>query len=549
MRKRIPNIMFQMLLRGCNTVGYKNYPDNIVTAFVEESARAGIDVFRIFDSLNWLEATKLPTEEVLKNGKIAEVCICYTGDILNPKKTKYDLDYYVKKAREVEAMGAHILCIKDMSGLLKPQAAYELFKALKEEVKIPIHFHTHDTSGNAIASVLEASKAGVDIADAALNAMGGLTSQPGLNSIVAALQNTERDTELDAEALQLLSDYWEDVRKVYAEFESGMITPTAEVYESEIPGGQYTNFKKQAESFGFGGQFKELLEKYEEANEIFGDIVKVTPSSKSVGDMALFMMQNDITKENIYEKAEVLAFPDSVVDYYKGMIGQPEGGFDERLQKLVLKGQEPITVRPGELLEDVDFDEIRKDYLERYGRELNMRSVLSAALYPKVYDEYMAFLRDYGDYIQMESHAFFNGLAVGEETEVEVAKGIRCIVKLIHIGKEIDQDGNREFIYEINGFRRNVYVKDEKSKPTAMQQSTRLADVNNKNQVSPPINGTMIRINVEIGEEVKKNQPLAVVEAMKMETEILAPHDSKISHIYVSQGDTVEKGQLIMELE
>ncbi|NMC55641.1 MAG: pyruvate carboxylase [Eubacteriaceae bacterium] len=549
LRKRIPNIMFQMLLRGCNTVGYKNYPDNVVVAFVEESAKAGIDVYRIFDSLNWLEALKLPTEEVLKNNKVAEVCLCYTGDILDKSKKKYDLDYYIKKAKEIQGMGAHILGIKDMSGLCRPQAAYELVKALKEEIDIPIHFHTHDTAGNAVASVLNAARAGVDIADMALNAMSGLTSQPALNSIVAALKNTEKDTELDEFGMQLLSDYWENVRPVYYEAESGLRTPTAEIYRYEVPGGQFSNLKQQAESFGLGHRFRDLLEKYKDANELFGDIVKVTPSSKSVGDMALFMMQNDLTVENIYEKGKNLAFPDSVVDFFKGMLGQPEGGFDEELQKIVLKGQEPLTVRPGTLLEAVDFDEIRRDYLQRYGKELNMRSVLSAALYPKVYDEYMKFLNDYGDYVQMESHVFFNSLKVGEETEVEIAKGVRCMIKLVHIGTKVGEDGYRKFIFEINGFRRDIYVKDENSIPAVFKTTVKMADAGNANHISPPIKGTVMAIHVSAGEKVKKNQPLAVVEAMKMETEITSPKDGTISNILIAQGDGVEKGQLIMELE
>lgn len=549
LRKRIPNILFQMLLRGTNTVGYKNYPDNVVVEFVRVSAQAGIDVFRIFDSLNWLEAVKLPCEEVLKNNKIAEVALCYTGDILDKSKTKYDLEYYVKKAKEIEAMGAHILCIKDMSGLVRPAAAHLLFKTLKEEVNIPVHFHTHDTAGNAVASVLSAASAGVDIADMALNTMSGLTSQPALNSIVAALKHTERDTELDEFGLQLLSDYWENVRPVYHEAESGMITPTAEIYRYEVPGGQYSNLKQQAESFGLGHRFRDLLEAYKDANELFGDIVKVTPSSKSVGDMAIFMIQNELTIENIYEKGKNLAFPDSVVDFFMGMLGQPEGGFNTRLQEIVLKGQEPLTVRPGELLEDVDFDAIRKDYKERYGKDMNDKSVLSAALYPKVYDDYMKFLQEYGDYVQMDSHVFFNSLKLGEETEVELEKGVRCMIKLVHIGSNVGEDGYRHFVYEINGFRRDIYVKDEHSLPAVYQKTVRMAEEENEKHISPPINGTVMAIHVSVGEEVKKNQPLMIVEAMKMETEITSPIDSVIAAIHVSQGDGVEKGQLMIELE
>lgn len=334
LRKKIPNILFQMLLRGANAVGYRNYPDNIIREFVREAAERGIDVFRIFDSLNWLKGMEVAIDEVLKAGKVAEACICYTGDILDKSKTKYTLDYYIKTAKEIEKTGVHILGIKDMSSLLKPQAAYELVKALKSEINIPIHLHTHDTSGNGIATVLMAAHAGVDIVDTAFNSMAGLTSQPALNSVVAALEHTQSSTGLNVDDLQIISDYWETIRPIYSQFESGLKSGTAEIYKYEIPGGQYSNLKPQVESFGLGHRFDDVKEMFKTVNEMLGDIVKVTPTSKAIGDMAIFMVQNDLSPENIYDKAVDMGFPDSVVSYFQGMMGQPMGGFPERLQNL-----------------------------------------------------------------------------------------------------------------------------------------------------------------------------------------------------------------------
>ena len=355
LRKKIPNIMFQMLIRGANAVGYKNYPDNVIREFVKQAAKGGIDVFRIFDSLNWIEGMEVALDEALNQGKLAEACICYTGDILDDKKEKYNLNYYISMARKLEKRGAHILGIKDMSGLLKPMAAHRLISVLKQEIGIPIHLHTHDTSGNGVATVLMAAQAGVDIADAAINSMSGLTSQPALNSIVAALDNSARETGLRVDELQKISEYWEDVRPVYKSFESDLRTSTAEIYRLEIPGGQYSNLKPQVESFGLGHKFEEVKDMYKSVNEMLGDIVKVTPSSKMVGDMAIFMVQNGLTPENILEKGKGIDFPDSVVSYFEGMMGQPEGGFPKELQKLVLKDKKPISCRPGELLPPEDL--------------------------------------------------------------------------------------------------------------------------------------------------------------------------------------------------
>lgn len=548
LRKRVPNILFQMLLRGANAVGYKNYPDNVIRAFVQEAAKSGIDIFRIFDSLNWMDGMKISIEEVLKTDKIAEVSICYTGDILDTSKTKYNLDYYIRMAHEIEKTGAHILAIKDMSGLLKPGAAHKLVKALKEEVSMPIHLHTHDTTGNGVATVLFGQMAGADIADAALNGISGLTSQPALNSIVAALKNTPRDTGLNEDELQILSDYWGTTRQVYSKFESELKSGSTEIYKLEIPGGQYSNLRAQVESFGLGHKFREVKEKYMEANLMLGDIVKVTPSSKTVGDLAIFMVQNDLTVDNIKIKGKDLSYPDSVVDFYKGMIGQPEGGFDPELQKIVLKGIEPITVRPGMLLPDEDFEALRKEFKDEFGCELSDREVLSVALYPKVMKEYVEFLQEYGDFMRMESHAFFYGLKVGEVVDVEVSKGKRFIIKLVNIGMPNDE-GMCSVMFEVDGFRREIYVEDKRSLSAKQKVTMLKADPKNKNQIGSGIPGTVLKVLVNEGDEVTKNQALVIVEAMKMETEMVASEDGKVKRIYVSEGQSVQSGELIAEME
>lgn len=548
LRKRIPNILFQMLLRGANAVGYKNYPDNVLRKFIKESAEGGIDVFRIFDSLNWMEGMKVSIEEVLKTGKVCEVAMCYTGDILDPKKTKYDLDYYVRMAHEIEATGAHILAIKDMSALLKPAAAFKLIKTLKEEVKIPVRLHTHDTAGNGVAAILMATMAGVDIADAAFSSMSGLTSQPSLNSVVAALANTPRDTGMSEDDLQLISDYWETTRQVYGKFESGLKSGSAEIYKLEIPGGQYSNLKSQVESFGLGHKFKEVKQKYMEANVLLGDIVKVTPSSKVVGDMAIFMVQNGLDKDNIYDKGKDLAYPNSVVDYFKGMIGQPEGGFDPKLQEIVLKGIEPITVRPGALLPPEDFEAIRAEYRDEFGIELAEREVTSAALYPKVFKNYVKFYQDYGDFMRMDTHAFFYGLKEGETAEVEVDKGKRFIIRMVKMGQP-NEEGYRPVLFEVDGFRREIYIEDKRSLFSKEKSTMLKADKNNPKEIGSGIPGTVLKVLVNEGDDVAENQPLIIVEAMKMETEIVAHAAGKIKEIYVSEGQSVQSGELIITME
>jgi pyruvate carboxylase len=548
LRVRIPNILFQMLLRGANGVGYKNYPDNVIREFIKESAASGIDVFRIFDSLNWLKGMEVAIDEVLKSGKLVEACICYTGDILDRTRDKYSLDYYIKKAKELEKMGAHILCIKDMSALLKPYAAVKLIKALKEEIGLPIHLHTHDTSGNGVATLLMAAEAGVDIVDTALNSMSGLTSQPALNSIVYALINTERDTGIDPEGIQQLSDYWEAVRPVYSRFESELKATTAEIYAHEMPGGQYSNIKSQAESFGLGHHFQEVKRMYKTVNEMMGDIVKVTPSSKMVGDMAIFMVKNGLTPENIYEKGKDLAFPDSVVDYFKGMMGQPEGGFPEKLQQLVLKGEKPITCRPGEILEPEDFDKIARILEEKLHYPPTKRQILSYALYPKVYEDYLQSFEEYGDISRMGSDVFFHGLSEGETSEVEIAEGKKLILRLMEIGR-LDEEGNRTLVFEVNGNRREIKIRDKAVKTTHEQGFKKMADPANKLEIGASIPGSILKILVKEGDMVKEHQSLIVIEAMKMETNISAPVDGIIESILVKEGQQVDNGELLIKMK
>lgn len=549
LRKRIPNVMFQMLLRGANAVGYKNYPDNVIREFIKESAKSGIDIFRIFDSLNWLKGIEVSLDEVLKAGKVAEVALCYTGDILDESRDKYSLEYYVKKAKEIEKMGAHILAIKDMSALLKPYAAKKLITALKNEVSMPIHLHTHDTTGNGVATILMAADAGVDIVDTAFNSMSGLTSQPALNSVVAALKNTDRDTGIDLGGIQKLSEYWEAVRPVYSEYESDLKSGSTEIYKYEIPGGQYSNLKPQAESFGLGHRFDDIKKMYKTVNEMLGDIIKVTPSSKMVGDMAIFMVQNDLTPENIYEKGKNMAFPDSIVSYFKGMMGQPEGGFPERLQKLVLKGEEPIKVRPGELLPPEDFDKIAKYLEDKYKFKPSKKDILSYALYPEVFEDFIKHVMEYGQVRLMGSDVFFHGLAEGETSEIEVKEGKILIVQLIEIGK-LDNQGFRTLDFEINGNRRSIKIKDrtERAEANLGEDSTVMADPDDKMQVGASIPGNVIKVLVTEGQEVKEGESLVVVEAMKMETNVVASADGVVEKIMAKEGQQVKTGELLVQL-
>lgn len=548
LRDKMPNMLLQMLIRGNNTVGYKNYPDNVVVKFIKESSKNGIDLFRIFDSLNWLPGMQLSIDEVLKNGKIAEATMCYTGDILDEKKDKYSIKYYVDLAKELERTGAQIIGIKDMSGLLKPYAAKKLIKNLKEEVGVPIHLHTHDTTGNGVATILQATEAGVDIVDTAVNSMSGLTSQPALNSVVAALKNTNRDTKIDLDKAEEISKYWAAVRPVYENFESDLKSGTTEIYKYEIPGGQYSNLKPQVESFGLGHKFKDVKEMYKSVNEMVGDIVKVTPSSKMVGDFAIFMVQNDLTPENILEKGKNLDYPDSVMTYFRGMMGQPYGGFPKDLQEMILKGEKEVTVRPGELLEDEDFDKI-KIHLEEKGIEPSEEDLISSALYPKVFDDYIDYIKKNGEVSRVGSDVFFHGLMEGETAEISIEEGKTLIVTLIEIGKLLD-DGTRNLTFEINGSRRTVNIKDKTVKDFENDKDEKIyADPKNEKEIGSSIPGKIVKVLVSEGDSVKKGDKLFIAEAMKMETNIVANVDGKINNVFVREGDMVESGELLASVE
>ena len=546
LRKEIPNTMFQMLLRSSNAVGYTNYPDNLIKKFVSESAAAGIDVFRIFDSLNWVKGMTLAIDAVRESGKLAEAAICYTGDILDPNRSKYNLEYYTSMAKELEAAGAHILGIKDMAGLLRPQAAYELVSALKETIDIPIHLHTHDTSGNGIFMYAKAIEAGVDIVDVAVSSMAGLTSQPSASSLYHALEGDKRRPQLNVDAVESLSQYWESVRKYYSEFESGMNAPHTEIYKHEMPGGQYSNLQQQAKGVGLGDRWNEVKEMYSRVNHLFGDIVKVTPSSKVVGDMALYMVQNNLTEDDIYERGESLDFPDSVVELFKGYIGQPHGGFPEKLQKLILKGQEPITVRPGELLEPVSFDDIKAEFKETHDLELSDQDAVAYALYPKVFTEYVKTAELYGDISVLDTPTFFYGMTLGEEIEVEIERGKTLIVKLVSIG-EPRPDATRVVYFELNGQPREVVIKDESIKSSVHQKVK--ADRSNPNHIAASMPGTVIKLLVSKGDQVKKGDHLMINEAMKMETTVQAPFSGTVENIHVTNGEAIQTGDLLIELK
>ncbi|WP_174733791.1 pyruvate carboxylase [Mesobacillus harenae] len=546
LRQQIPNVLFQMLLRASNAVGYKNYPDNVIREFVEKSAQGGIDVFRIFDSLNWAKGMEVAIDAVRSNGKIAEAAICYTGDITDPNRSKYDLRYYKDLAKELEQQGAHILGIKDMAGLLKPNAAYQLVSELKETVNIPIHLHTHDTSGNGIFTYAKAIEAGVDVVDVALSSMAGLTSQPSASTLYYALEGSERQPKVKVEALEQLSRYWEDTRKYYQDFESGMVSPHSEVYQHEMPGGQYSNLQQQAKAVGLGDRWDEVKEMYTRVNHLFGDIVKVTPSSKVVGDMALFMVQNDLTEEAVLAKGDALDFPDSVVELFEGYLGQPYGGFPEKLQQVILKGRQAITVRPGELLEAVNFEQLKEKLFNELGRPVTDFETISYALYPKVFQEYEATCDQFGDVSVLDTATFLYGMRLGEDIEVEIEKGKTLIVKLLEIGQP-QSDGTRVLYFELNGQPREVIVKDESVKSSVAVKLK--ADPQNPNHIAASMPGTVIKVLAEKGKTVKQGEHLMITEAMKMETTVQAPFSGTVKEIHVTNGEPIQTGDLLIELD
>ena len=548
LRQLMPNTLLQMLLRASNAVGYSNYPDNVVKEFIRVSADRGIDVFRIFDSLNWIENMKMPVEEALKTGKIVEGTICYTGDISSPNEKKYTLDYYLKKAKEIEAMGCHILTIKDMAGLLKPYAAKTLITELKKELKIPVNLHTHDTTGSGVSTVLMAVEAGVDIADMAIESMSSLTSQPSMNTIVSMLKGTERDTQLDIEELHQASEYYAKVREVYKPFESGMYSPNAEIYKYEIPGGQYSNLLAQVKDMGEKDRFDDIKRLYKEANDLLGNIVKVTPTSKVVGDLAIFMFKNDLNKDNILTAGKDLSYPESVVEYFKGMIGQPDGGFPEAFQKIVLKGQEPITVRPGTLLESLDLEQIEAYLKSKFDLsgftplEVRQKAV-SYALYPKVYEDYCVHLEAYNDVSQLQSHVYFYGLRPREETFVDIGQGKTLIIKYIS-KTPADSEGKCTLTFEVNGAVREVVIED-KNEMVHVNQKPK-ADKSDPKQIGSSIPGTVCQIFVKEGDKVDVNTPLLVVEAMKIETTIVSKTAGVVEKVYVSEGEKVNSEDLLV---
>lgn len=544
LRKAMPNILLQMLIRGTNGVGYSAYPDNLIEAFVEASWEKGVDVFRIFDSLNWMENIAPCIEMVRKRtGGIAEGTLCYTGDILDPKRTKYDLNYYLRMAKDLENAGAHMLAVKDMSGLLKPYAASELIHALKDTVNIPIHLHTHDTSSLQTAMYMKAIEAGVDVVDCAIGSLSGLTSQPNLNAVVEMMRFQERENPYDVKSLNQYSDYWESVRSYYRPFESGMLASSAEVFQHEIPGGQYSNLKPQAIALGLGDQFTAIKERYAEVNDLFGDIIKVTPSSKVVGDLAQFMVANKISKEDIFTKGESIAFPESVVSYFMGEIGQPEGGFPEELQRIVLKGKKPLTERPNAYLAPLDLKAEYQDFKKKFGEDLAYTTYLSYKFYPKVTEDAIRIYRQYGDVSVVPTKNFLYGMKPGEETGIEIAPGKTLLIRLLSIGPA-DEKGMRTVFFKLNGQTRNLEVLDTTVKVAHHENAK--ADKNNPGHIASPLQGLLSKVFVKPGEKVEKNQPLFVIEAMKMESTIAATKAGTIDQLILQAGELVNTDDLVL---
>jgi pyruvate carboxylase len=547
LRKAIPNVLLQMLLRASNAVGYTNYPDNVVERFVAEAAKSGVDVFRVFDALNWTKGMKVAMEAVRRQkNAVCEATVCYTGDITDPRRDKYPLDYYVKLAKELERMGAHFLAVKDMAGLLKPFAAAKLVKALKESVGIPVHLHTHDTSGVAAATLLEATRAGVDVVDAALSSLSGLTAQPNLNSLNAVLAGSEWDPGLDQDGLQLLANYWETVREYYAPFESGLKSGTAEVYRHEIPGGQYSNYKPQVAGLGLLDRWEECKDMYRKVNLLFGDIVKVTPSSKVVGDMAMFLVKNGLEPEDLFtEKGQDLVFPESVIGLARGMLGQLHGGFPEPLRRVILKDQEPVTCRPGELLEPADLELERKKASEKIGGYVDDKSLVSYLLYPSVFAELQRHRDEYSDTSVIPTPVFLYGLEPGQETSIEIEPGKTLIVRLVTVGK-LEKDGTRDLYFELNGDGRTITVRDQAAGQTGAVRPK--AEKGNAAHVGAPMPGKVLKVNVKAGDAVKAGAVLVVTEAMKMETNVKAKADCTIAEVRFKEGDKVEKDDLLVVL-
>jgi len=547
LRERVPNICFQMLLRGANAVGYTSYPDNVIVEFVREAYAQGIDIFRIFDSLNSIENMRVSIDAVLETGAVCEPAICYTGDIFDKSRPKYSLKYYVTMAKQLEKLGAHFLGIKDMAGLCKPYAAYELVKTLREEIAIPVHFHTHDTSGINSASVLKAADAGADAADAAMAAMSGGTSQPNLNSIVAALRNTPRDTNLDIETLNECSDYWETVRTYYLPFDSGPKAGSARLYQHEIPGGQYTNLREQAAAMGLGHRWREVEKMYAEVNQLFGDIVKVTPSSKVVGDMTLFLMANELQPNDLLKPNEKrdLSLPNSVVEMFSGVLGVPPGGWPRELQKIILRGASPLKGRPGANLDAVDFAEASTTLEKKVGHAVRRDDLLSYLLYPEVFVKYEKFRQTYADISVLPTPAFYYGLASGEEITIEIEPGKTLIVKFL-TASDPHPDGTRTLFFELNGQPREVNVRDRALR--VIERAHPKADPADPGQVAAPTAGVISGIAVQVNHSVERGAKLLTLEAMKMQSNIYAPIAGRVVKLLVSPGQHVEAKDLLVAI-
>jgi pyruvate carboxylase len=547
LRAAMPNLLTQMLLRASNGVGYTNYPDNVVREFVRQAARTGVDVFRVFDSLNWVENMRVAMDAVIESGKICEAAICYTGDILDPDRAKYDLKYYVGMARELQEAGAHVLGLKDMAGLLKPAAASVLVKALKDELDIPVHFHTHDTSGIAGATILAAAQAGVDAVDAAMDAFSGGTSQPCLGSLVEALRHTPRDTGLPIERIREISHYWEAVRAQYVAFESGLQAPASEVYLHEMPGGQFTNLKAQARSLGLEERWPEVARTYSQVNQMFGDIVKVTPSSKVVGDMALMMVSQGLSRADVEDPSREVAFPDSVIDMMRGNLGQPPGGFPEAIVKKVLKTEAPNTERPGKHLSPVDLEATREKLIEELGgKPVDDEDLNGYLMYPKVFLDYMGRHRQYGPVRTLPTRTFFYGMEPGEEISVEIDPGKILEIRLQAVG-ETQEDGEVKVFFELNGQPRVIRVPNRlvKSQTAARPK----AETGNPNHVGAPMPGVVASVAVQPGQSVKTGDLLLTIEAMKMETGIHAERDAVVKSVHAQPGGQIDAKDLLVEFE
>ncbi|MEM9709002.1 MAG: pyruvate carboxylase [Pseudomonadota bacterium] len=546
LRAAMPNIMTQMLLRGSNGVGYTNYPDNVVQGFVKQAADTGIDVFRVFDPLNWVENMRVSMDAVLDSGKVLEGAICYTGDINDPKRAKYDLKYYVKMAKELKSAGTHILGLKDMGGLVKPDAARVLVKALKEETGLPVHFHTHDTAGIALASILAASDAGVDAVDCAMDALSGNTSQATLGTLVEALRHSDRATELNIDAIRQISNYWEAVREHYVAFESGMQSPSSEVYLHEMPGGQFTNLKAQARSMGLEDRWHEVAKTYADVNHMFGDVIKVTPIAKTVGDLALMLVSQGVTCEELLKSDADFAFPDSVITLMKGNVGQAHGGFPKDIVKKVLKGEKPITERPGSLLTATDFEATRQDLQTRFGETIDDEDLNGYLMYPQVFEDYMQRHSLYGPVRTLPTRTFFYGMTPGEEISVDIEPGVTLEIRCQAIAETTDE-GVAKVFFELNGQPRIIRVKDRSIAKAS--RALAKAEANNANHVGAPMPGVVASIAIDPGAKVNKGDLMLTIEAMKMETGIHADRTATVKAVHVTAGAQIDAKDLLVEFE